>query len=209
MFSDRSRYRSVRGRQRQRWYWKIIFTGEVQHRSARDQNLKSWAPAEQVGEVRRGVKEMLEVVQHEQENSLAEEPDELLHDRLTAAIAHAERVGNSGEDQGGIAQWRQVNPDHPVREVRRYIVREGLGQTGLADAAGAGQREERNGRINQERPGRRPFTLPADERGAGDGQRAGDHRRSRSGHDLAFRTGSRESRAHGRQCAVFLPQVKA
>ena len=58
-----------------------------------------------------------------------------------------------------------MRPGHAVGEVCSQIMSNCLGQTRLADATRAGQRQQRDRLIEQKGARRRPFGLPPDEPG--------------------------------------------
>ena len=79
--------------------------------------------------------------------------------------------GDRGGNERGIGEWGQVDEDHAIGEGDSDIIGNGEGEAGLTDAAGTGQRQERNGLPEEVLPGR-ARSLPADEPGAGDGEGA-------------------------------------
>ena len=96
---------------------------------------------------------------------------------------HLGNVAVAPESQGrGIGQRRKINPDDAVGEVAGDIVRDGEGEPRLADPAGAGQRQQRDGLLEEEGPGHDPLSLPPDEAGARHWRRAAHGRRARDCH---------------------------
>ena len=74
-----------------------------------------------------------------------------------------------GTTRAGSADGGEVNPGHPVGEVFGHILRNRLGQAGLADPTGTSQRQERDGIVSRSaRAG--DLRLPPDEAGAWDGR---------------------------------------
>ena len=54
-----------------------------------------------------------------------------------------------------VGQGRQIDPDHAVGEVRGHVLGDGQGEARLAHATGTGQRQQRNGILEQEARGPR------------------------------------------------------
>ena len=101
--------------------------------------------------------------------SRAQVGDDGLGEGTIGAGRHLQRGGDGRRHQRRIGQGRQIDEDHAIGELRRDVVRDGQGQPGLADPAGTGQRQQRNGLIQEEGAGSGQLRLPADEPGAGNG----------------------------------------
>ena len=103
--------------------------------------------AEQVGHERRRLDHLLEVVQHQQGALVAQERRQPPVERLVAGLAHAEGLGDGGGDQVGVGDRGEGDEPDAVRE--RVGNRRGdlEGEAGLADAAGAGQRQQADVRL--------------------------------------------------------------
>ncbi len=54
-------------------------------------------------------------------------------------------MGDGGEDEGGITDWRQVDEDRAVGEGGGNVVGDGQGKAGLPHPAGTGEGQQRNG----------------------------------------------------------------
>ncbi len=142
-----------RGLRRQRRQRHLALLGQPQRGLARDQHGHSRRPAQEVADRGRGVDELLEVVEHEQQLG------DVLLDRLgELALEAVFRVDRRERDEAGA-----------VAEVTGQPVRQLEAQPGLADAAGP---EDRHHPVlaEQRRDGVE-LPLPADEAGRERGQR--------------------------------------
>lgn len=87
---------------------------------------------------------MLKIIQHKQQLFVAQGFLQALLDGAIRRFPHTQGLGNRRADQVGIADRRQRDKvdaiDKMVEQVRRHLQR----QPRLADAAGAGQREQTN-----------------------------------------------------------------
>jgi hypothetical protein len=119
-----------------------------------------------------GGEEMLEVVEHEQVCSLPEDTNELLSHRLITDIPETKRVGDGGDNGGGIADGGEVNPHDSIDDMLGDIMCNCLGQARLADATGTGERQQRDRVIEQEGLCSTDLRLAPDEPGAGDRKRS-------------------------------------
>ncbi len=73
-------------------------------------------------------------------------------------------------------QRGQINPGHAVGKPRGYVLGDGQGQACLAYPTGTGQRQQRDGLVQDERTSGGTVGFPADEPGA----RERNHARKRS-----------------------------
>ena len=110
-----------------------------------------------------GVEYLLEVVEHQQHLPRAQETDEPLRQRSTAHVMQAERLGNGGDDQSGIADRSKVGEDRPVREARCDPLSDCKGEASLARPTWARQREEPNCGLIEERTNSSNLCLSPDE----------------------------------------------
>ena len=93
---------------------------------------------------------MLEIVQDQQQVTRADRVPHKIGDWCGSPLGHAQRLRNRGEHKCGISQLGKPNERHAVREARLGLVRDGQGQPGLADTAGAGECDEGNSGIGEE-----------------------------------------------------------
>ncbi len=119
-----------------------MLAGEAQHRPAGDQRRQLGAGGQQLGDEGRGRQHVLGVVEHQQERPRSALVAQGLGERPAARLAHAEGARDRGGDEGRVADRGEGNEGGPVGEGTD----EGLGgrqrHARLADAAGAGQRDE-------------------------------------------------------------------
>ena len=115
---------------------------------------------------------MFAIVEQQQGLSGTEDVGELVGNRLVGS----RNEGQGGRDrhghQVGVGQRREIDPDHAVRKMTGHVCGEGEGEPGLPNSTGAGQRQQRDGLIEQERPRRRSLRLATDQPGAGNGKRS-------------------------------------
>src|SRR6266511_1984401 len=78
----------VRRRQRQRWHRELVLAVQVQGRAAGDERLQPWRGGQQIGDQRRGVDHLLEVVQQQQQSFGAQVVLEALLNQLAAHFDH-------------------------------------------------------------------------------------------------------------------------
>ena len=121
---------------------------------------------------RRGLEDLLEIVEDQQQAAVPEEYGEQFLERTAAHIAQAERLGDSGDDEGGVADRRQVDERDPVGKGRGDVLGDPEGEAGLADAAGTGQGQEANVVPQQEVADSGHLSLASDERRKREGQGA-------------------------------------
>jgi hypothetical protein len=79
-------------------------------------------------------------------------------------FSHTEGIGDGGEDKGGITKRGEIDEDGTVGKGGREVVGNGEGEPSLADAAGAGQGQERDGIVEQTRTGSGDLGGATDER---------------------------------------------
>ena len=92
------------------------------------------AAPQQVVHQRRGLDQLLEVVQHQQQVLLLQVGAQLQVGRVGAAHLQAQGLGDGRGDQIGIADRRQAHEEGAVLEVLQHVLGHGQGQPGLADA---------------------------------------------------------------------------
>ena len=123
----------------------------------------------------RGVDDLLEVVEDEQQPPALEVCDEALLE-LALAVEEPERARDRADHVAGIPDRLQRHEDDAVRELVRRRRRDRLGEPRLADPAGAGDREQAHvvaaqerGRLGRRsRPARSASSVARSSRSAGD-----------------------------------------
>ena len=109
---------------------------------------------------------MLAVIEQKQHLLRAKEAHQFASTGLVSGDGVCERCGDGRWNEGGFRHGRQVNPDHAVSEVLGDLLRDGKRQPRLADATGTGQRQKRDGLIEQEGAGRGQLLVSTNERRA-------------------------------------------
>ncbi len=95
---------------------------------------------------------LLEVVEDEQEVTIAQHVHEAIDQGTFARLANAEGARDGGNDLSGVDDRRQRDERRGIREVvPTGNLRGSDGEPGLADAAGSGQRDEPQTRLPQKR----------------------------------------------------------
>jgi hypothetical protein len=133
---------------------------QPERRPARGENGHCRGGREQVGNERGSGEELLEVVQDEQQRATCEVVGDRI-DRRPVAALELERLFDSHPEQLRIPERRQV--DEARRPLRGQLLGDGECESGLARAAGTGQRDEAR-LATEERSNSRDFQLPPDER---------------------------------------------
>ena len=89
---------------------------------------------------------------------------EPLLDGLPSGLAQAQRAGDGGQRQGGVAQGREAHRDHTVGESAFQASDDLLGQARFADPARPRQRQQAHIGLAQQMRHRRFLTLPSQQR---------------------------------------------
>ena len=133
---------------------------QPQQLSARDQQTEVAAFAEEHGQVDRCIDHLLEVVEDEEQGTVADALGETAHG--------VERLSDRLDDEGRLAQIGKADPEDTVRVVANHVAGSLDRQPRLPGAAGAGQSGEPSAPVTEERgdlgelPSRgRRTTMPA------------------------------------------------
>ena len=161
-----------RFRERQRRHRKILLARHAEDGPAGHERLHARAGAQEGGDVRRGLDDLLEVVEHQEQVFRPQRGGELLRRRPVGEFAQVQGVGDRRDDEVGIADRREGDEDRAVGEVRLQFGRHFDRQARLADPAGTGQRDEPDLGASQQVADGRELPLPADQRRERDRQRA-------------------------------------
>ena len=158
----RGRCRPVLG-QRERRDRPAPLPVHAEHLAAGGEDGQGRAGAEQpLGEVGRGGRQVLAVVQDEQQRCVAHMLGDCLRGVPPRAVGHAEAGGHRLADDGRIIDRGQLNPARAGREGRPGRAGRGQGQPGLPGPARARQREQPAARQAVQHI--LELTLPADQR---------------------------------------------
>ena len=134
---------------------------EMERGAAGGQHLERGTAGEQgTDEIGRCGHQVLAVVEQEQRLPRVEGADQDIADRGVCGGPESEGRGDRGGNQGGIGQRRQIDPHHPIREVRRHVTGDGQRQAGLAHPTGTGQGQQRDGLIEERRARRGSLRPP-------------------------------------------------
>src|SRR5207248_2287859 len=101
-----------------------------------------WATGQQVGQVRGGWQDLLEIVEQEQHVFITERGFEQIEQGPRCSLFEIEGLGDGGDDQGGVAEGGERNEVDAIGKVSEQVGGDLQGQAGFAAAAGAGEGEE-------------------------------------------------------------------
>ena len=117
----------------------FALAAEPQPKPARGQDRESRAGGEQVDDEGRGVDDLLEIVEHEQEVLVAQEGREAGDERFVAGVAHVEDLGNGGGYVIRVADRRKRDEPNAIREGVSAHCGYRKGKAGLAHATRSGK----------------------------------------------------------------------
>jgi hypothetical protein len=172
---------------------------EAQRLAAGDEHREARGRGEKPGDERRGLEDVLEVVEHEEHVASGERCRHQLVGALRATLAQPERLGHRRRDEVGGRHGREADHvrtvDVPPGAASGQLQREPR----LPGAAGAGEREQP--RLAEQRGGEGELPLAADQRGerrlgrggAARGRAGAASARSTSAADCGRAAGSRAS----------------
>ena len=115
---------------------------------------------------------MLDVVQDEQELTVAYCPSERVERRLAGRLRDADRGRERRQEQPGVAQRRELDDRGAVGEARRSLSSGREREARLAAASCAGEDDQSHFAAREERGQRLELALTSDERGGRHGERA-------------------------------------
>jgi hypothetical protein len=174
--------RHRRIRYRQWWDRKLLFSRDTERLATGHEQRKPRAGREEYSQRGSGLDHLFGVVEEEQEFSLAQKRPQTGLRRLTAEGNQAQRLGDGREDELRLADGGERNKANTVGEAVRYVSGDLEGEAGLADAAGAGQRDEPDIVLFQKTVDGRHLRLTSDQRRERNGERGylvsglgGDH----------------------------------
>ncbi len=104
--------------------------------------MQSRRPLQQVGYYRRGIEDLLEVIEHDQHVTAGQAPAEGVDRLLPALPDEAERRGDDLRHQPGIGDRRQVDERDAVCPVRPAALGHGQRQPRLADPPGTSEDDQ-------------------------------------------------------------------
>ena len=114
--------------------------------------------------------EVLAVIHHEQDLAWAEVVNQFIRYRSSFRQRQIEGRNYRLCHQPRFGQWSQVDPDDAIGKVGGNVTGGGQSQSRLARATRAGQGQQWDGLIEEERPGQASLLLPADQSGPWDGR---------------------------------------
>ena len=150
--------------QTERRHGELALSAQPQRRPARREHGQPEAARDQVRDERRRVEDVLEGVEHEQDPTVADSRLDQVGHRFVRRV-RAERAGQQRGDERGVASLRQRDEAHAVGEVRPRGQQHLDGEPGLADPAGAGEREQADLRVEQAGKDRGELVLASDQAG--------------------------------------------
>ena len=130
------------GREIERRHLEALLGAQMQPFATGGQDTQPWAFRQQLGDQRRAIANLFEVIQHQQHGFVAQALDQLGFRRFGAGIATAHAGGDRGRHQHGIADRGQRNKGRPVRIVILQVGCHGQCQLRLANARRPHQRQQ-------------------------------------------------------------------
>jgi len=142
----------------------LVFIAEFERRAAGGQDLQFGAGGQEVGDqvCHRGC-EVLAVVKQQQRLPRAQESRQFRRNGVGRGSDERERRGQRVGHECRIHDRRQVDPDHPIGKGGGHVLGDSQCEPCLADATWTDKGQEGNSLVEQQRPGRGPLILPADE----------------------------------------------
>src|SRR5436305_9064768 len=140
-----------------------MFASNVEGGTAGHQDGEVWATGQQVGQVWGGGQDLLEVVEQEQQVFVMERSFEQIEQGPRCGLFEVEGLGDGGHDQGGVADGGERNEGDAIGKISEQLSGDLQGQTSLADASGAGEREQADLGTTQEGTGSYHFPLTSNE----------------------------------------------
>lgn len=127
----------------QRPYVHEVFLGQPEPVPAGGEDADAGGAAQQgAGEVGAGGRQVLAVVDDEQQPAVAYALHQGIQGGPFGAVVQTEGVGGGERDEGGVVQAGEVHEAHAVGEGAGDAGRDPAGQAGLADAAGPGEGDQ-------------------------------------------------------------------
>src|SRR5256885_15054058 len=127
----------------------------MQDRSAGHEDLDGWTSQEQFHQRRRGLDDLLKIIQQQQEVFITQEGFERLEQRTFLGISQAQRLCDGGHDQLSVAERSKLYLADAMKKYLAQIRRDFLSQACLADAGGSPEGEGLGPRPEQLRTDRR------------------------------------------------------
>ena len=161
------RKRRIGFRQRQGRHRKLPLAIDTKRGSAGDQGLGPRTCIQNFRNIRRGGRDLLEVIQDEQHPAEAGQVFlDHFDERTPGRFANAQALGDSGNHQLGIDEGRQIHESNSPRKTVDRIAGGLKCQPGFPGASRTGQGDQPNFRIEQKRLQCRAFRAPPDEWGS-------------------------------------------
>jgi hypothetical protein len=124
-----------------------VFTPDAKHRSAGDHDAEVEARAQQIEDERRGVPNVLEIIEDQEQRTASYRARKLLIGDL---LAHAQRVGDGCANEIRGAQRREIDKGNFLAQCGRGTPHGLDGKSRLASTAYAGECEQANVRTIEE-----------------------------------------------------------
>lgn len=139
------------------------FGPQAQRRSAGHDYGQPGTGGDEIGQQRRGRGHLLEVVQQQEHLAITQGGGKAGRQRPRSSFRDAERLGDGGGDQLGVAQRGQRDPDRAVTKGGQRLLGHAHRQARLAHAAGAGQRDHTDFHPAEQGSHGRGLRLPSDQ----------------------------------------------
>ncbi len=174
------------GSQRQRRHRVLPLAGQAQRGAAGDEHRQVVGIPHQRGDQRGRVEDLFEVVEQQQQAPGLEEGAQPLPHLRVPSLAQPQGRADRRDDQFGTGDVGESDERHPIRKSVARGRDRFQRQAGLADAAGAGQRQEADSGIAQQRAHGDDVLAPTDEGRERLGERGEFGRGDRQGHQTRF-----------------------
>ncbi len=142
-----------------------MLTGEMEWCPARRQSRETLTSLEQLADRGGGGKEMLDIVEEQEEFTFTQRGLNLVQQRPVAGLLDRKRAGDRPEHEFGVGDRGKRHERRTVPEGGRRDLRDSQSEPRLADAAGSDQSQEANVVASHQREHRRNVAIPPHERG--------------------------------------------
>ena len=114
--------------------------------------------------MRRNRHDLFEIVEDEKEFGSAQRDLEILDQGQGPGVAQSNGAGNSSQHQFRVAKAAERDKIRTIGKIMPEFIHQHVGEMGLADTAGSGEREQPDVLFNKRAPDTRAFRFPSDQR---------------------------------------------
>jgi hypothetical protein len=142
----------------------FLLPAQSQRGAAGDQQLQGWTGRQQFGDLGRGAKDVLEVVEYKQHPSGRDVARQAVHADAVAKVVQTQGTGNDRRHVGGAWSRREIDEGEAAIKGIRQLSRGGDGQACFARTSRAHQRQQPHLRAEQQFSHASDLKLPSNER---------------------------------------------